>query len=338
MTTPAQPRISLIATVLNEGASIDRLLDSLAMQTHVPDEIIIVDGGSSDDTVTRMVSWAKALPLTVIEAPGCNISQGRNRAIEQVSGDILVITDAGVRLANDWLEMLVKPILSDPSVGVAAGFFRADPHTVFEAAMGATVLPLDHEIDAKTFLPSSRSVALRTALARQVNGYPEWLDYCEDLIFDLRLKLLNAKFAFVPSAVVDFRPRGGLRAFFKQYYLYARGDGKADLWRKRHAIRYLTYLVALPALLYLALQVHPVFWLLLLIGGLIYIWQPLRRLPTIMQRSPRQGVLAWLYAIILIPIIRIVGDVAKMIGYPVGWRWRLANHPPDWHQVRSSQL
>ena len=35
---------------------------------------------------------------------------------------------------------------------------------------------------------------------------------------------------------------------FVQYYRYARGDGKADLWRKRHAIRYATYLVALPAL------------------------------------------------------------------------------------------
>jgi len=26
---------------------------------------------------------------------------------------------------------------------------------------------------------------------------------------------------------------------------------------------------------------------------------------------------------LLIPVIRVVGDVAKMLGYPVGWRWRL---------------
>jgi hypothetical protein len=32
---------------------------------------------------------------------------------------------------------------------------------------------------------------------------------------------------------------------------------------------------------------------------------------------------AKLYAIALVPLIRVVGDVAKMIGYPAGWMWRL---------------
>ncbi|QPC83520.1 glycosyltransferase [Phototrophicus methaneseepsis] len=326
-------RISLIATVLNEGESIDRLLASIAAQTRQPDEIIIVDGGSHDDTVARLQSHTDTLPLTALQAPGCNISQGRNTALEHVTGDILVVTDAGVRLANDWLEVLVQPLLDDPALGVAAGFFEADPYTVFEAAMGATVLPLADEIDSATFLPSSRSIALRTALARQVQGYPAWLDYCEDLIFDLRLKLLKVPFAFVREAVAHFQPRGSLRAFYKQYYLYARGDGKADLWRKRHAIRYITYLVALPLGLYLSLFVHPAFWLLLLLGGIVYLRQPYRRLPTAMQRAPRRDIAAWAYAIALIPIIRVVGDVAKMIGYPAGWRWRLANNPPDWRAV-----
>jgi glycosyltransferase involved in cell wall biosynthesis len=325
--------ISLIATVLNEGESIDRLLASIAAQSRQPDEIIIVDGGSTDDTVTRMRAHAQQMPLTVLEAPGCNISEGRNVAIERVRGDVLVVTDAGVRLADDWLEKLVQPLLDDPNLGVAAGFFQADPHTVFEAAMGATVLPLADEIDAATFLPSSRSLALRTSLAKQISGYPEWLDYCEDLVFDLRLKLLDTPFAFVPRAVAHFRPRGSLRSFYKQYYLYARGDGKADLWRKRHAIRYITYLVALPLLLALGLIVHPVLWSLLLIGGVVYLRQPYRRLPTAMQYAPRHDAVAWLYAIALVPVIRIVGDVAKMHGYPVGWRWRLKNNPPDWRAV-----
>ncbi|MFN8376809.1 MAG: glycosyltransferase [Anaerolineae bacterium] len=43
--------ITLITTVLNEGDNIRRLLDSLRTQTRQPDEIVIVDGGSRDDTV-----------------------------------------------------------------------------------------------------------------------------------------------------------------------------------------------------------------------------------------------------------------------------------------------
>jgi len=32
-------------------------------------------------------------------------------------------------------------------------------------------------------------------------------------------------------------------------------------------------------------------------------------------------------------VIRVVGDLAKMHGYPAGLRWRSQQHPPDWQQV-----
>ena len=133
-----------------------------------------------------------------------------------------------------------------------------DPQTPFEIAMGATVLPTLAEVDPATFLPSSRSVAFTKTAWAAAGGYPEWLDYCEDLIFDFRLREVAGPFGWAPDAVAHFRPRGSLAAFFKQYYRYARGDGKADLWRKRHAIRYATYLVALPGLLALAVVHSPV--------------------------------------------------------------------------------
>ena len=40
-----------------------------------------------------------------------------------------------------------------------------------------------------------------------------------------------------------------------------------------------------------------------------------------------------LRAIAFVPLIRVAGDVAKMIGYPVGLWWRLKNRPPDWREV-----
>lgn len=309
-------RVSLCLTVLNEAGSIDELLESVVAQTRQPDEVIIVDGGSRDDTVERLRAYADRLPLHVLVAPG-TISVGRNAAIGAATGDVIAVTDAGVRLAPRWLADLVAAI--DRGADVAAGFFLPDPRTTFEVAMGATVLPEAREIDPARFLPSSRSIAFRRVVWEQVGGYPEWLDYCEDLVFDVAYRRAGFRQAWVPSAVASFRPRGSLRAFWLQYFRYARGDGKADLWRKRHAIRYLTYGVAAPALL-LAGWRFPLAWMLLLAGFLAYLWTPLRRYR---RQSAHLPTSERLRGVLWVPVIRVVGDLAKMAGYPVGVGWRL---------------
>jgi glycosyltransferase involved in cell wall biosynthesis len=330
-TRESEVKVSVIATVFNEGVSILRLLDSLAEQTRPPNEVVIVDGGSSDDTVAVMRAYDSEgrLPLRVLVEPGANISRGRNVAIAAASGDVIASTDAGVWLSPDWLAELIAPFESENPPQVVAGFFVPDPHSVFETAMAATVLPTLTDINPDHFLPSSRSVAFSRSAWEASGGYPEWLDYCEDLIFDFHLRALFHPFAFAPQAVAHFRPRSSLRSFFKQYYLYARGDGKADLWRKRHAIRYLTYLVAAPLLLIMGWRVSPWWWGVgagLGLGGMLV--TPYRRL------WPMLRALGWrerLQAVLWVPIIRVAGDIAKMIGYPVGWLWRIQHvpHLPD---------
>jgi hypothetical protein len=71
---------------------------------------------------------------------------------------------------------------------------------------------------------------------------------------------------------------------------------------------------------------------------LVYVRQPYRRLRTVLREAAemnhlRVTLLSNLYAIALVPVIRIVGDIAKMIGYPIGWVWRLKNNPPDWRKL-----
>ena len=319
---PPPRTAAIVATVLNEGESIRELMESLVAQTRAPDEVVFVDGGSADNTIAVIQSYADRLPLRVLVREGANISRGRNEAIQAATSEIIAATDAGVRLGSAWLETLVKPFACSPgadSPGVVCGFFLADPRTPFETALGATILPHESEIDSATFLPSSRSVAfLRSAWAKW--PYPEWLDYCEDLVFDIGLKELGYAFDFQPSALARFRPRASFRSFFKQYHRYARGDGKADLWRRRHLARYSTYLLAGPAILALSIWSSPAWLLLLAAGAYVYLRAPYRRLVPALRQLPA---LDRLQAVTLVPAIRVVGDVAKMIGYPVGllWRW-----------------
>jgi glycosyltransferase involved in cell wall biosynthesis len=323
-------QVTLIFTVLNEAASLPRLLDSLAVQSRPPDEIIVCDGGSRDATVA-ILRAEKRFAVRVIESPGANISRGRNLAIAQATREVIACTDAGVRLDPHWLEHLTCRFLTvDPSAIAVrptwvGGFFLPDTHTPFEIAMGATVLPQVRDIRPDKFLPSSRSVAFLKSAWEQIGGYPEWLDYCEDLVFDFAMRRAFGQCAFAPDALVYFRPRPALRSFFRQYYLYARGDGKAGLWLKRHLVRYGTYLVGLPLIL-CGFGLAPgwlarlVFVALLLFGGWVYTRAPYRRL---VETWGSLAVADKLRAVLLVPVIRVVGDVAKMIGYPAGVWWRL---------------
>lgn len=319
--------VSLVCTVLNEAASIDDLMRSIAAQTVRPREVIVVDGGSRDGTQAHIEWWHGRLgcPLRLIERDGATIATGRNVGIAAARAPIVAVTDAGVRLDAHWLECLCAPF-DHPSVSICGGFFVPDARTPFEVAMGATVLPAREDINPATFLPSSRSVAFRKEAWSAVDGYPEWLDYCEDLVFDLSLRDRGLSIAFAQEAVVHFRPRGTLRAFWRQYFRYARGDGKADLWRKRHAVRYATY-ASLVMLVVLGKRSRWL-WPVALAGSGMYVRRPYQRLAAAL---PSLAPVQRLTAVIAVPIIRAVGDVAKMCGYPVGVLWRIRHHGLHWN-------
>jgi glycosyltransferase involved in cell wall biosynthesis len=316
-------RVSVVITVLNEANGLQGLLDSLSGQTRSPDEVVVCDGGSTDGTLALLEAEAR-LNLRIVQRPGANISQGRNAAIEASTGEVIAVTDAGVRLSPEWLERITAPF-EQPGTQTVAGFFLPAPESVFETAMGATVLPELQEISPARFLPSSRSVAFRKRAFEAVGGYPEWLDYCEDLILDFRLRDLYGPFVFAPKAVVHFRPRSNLRAFFLQYYRYARGDGKAGLWRRRHTARYLTYMVGVPLIALAGALFTPWLWLLYVVGAAAMFGAGWRRLVRVWEDlNLRQKIVGLLW----VPVIRITGDIAKMIGYPAGVWWR-RKHRPD---------
>lgn len=323
--TSDRPPVSLIATVLNEGASIDQLLASIERQTRRPDEIVIVDGGSTDGTLEVLQRAAdRDSAVRVLSLPGSNISQGRNAAVKAARHDVLLVTDAGVVLHDNWAERLCALLLEQPDIDMVGGFFRSAPKSVFEWALGATTLPLEDEIDRETFMPSHRSVAYRRSAWERVGGYPEWLDHCEDLLFDMRLRELGGRIAFEPAATVEFQPRSSARAFFNQYFHYARGDGQARILLTRHALRYAVYGGALSAAM-LAARNPALVPIIATPGALLaaaYCLTPWRRLG---RSQSTQSAFQLAAAALLVPALRLTGDAAKMLGFPVG----LARSRPD---------
>jgi glycosyltransferase involved in cell wall biosynthesis len=65
--------VSLISTVKNEVSNVDKLINSILTQTFFPNEIIIVDAGSTDGTLEKLLEWGKKLnSLKVLKVPECN--------------------------------------------------------------------------------------------------------------------------------------------------------------------------------------------------------------------------------------------------------------------------
>jgi cellulose synthase/poly-beta-1,6-N-acetylglucosamine synthase-like glycosyltransferase len=161
-------------------------------------------------------------------------------------------------------------------------------------------------------------VAFRRSVWESLGGYPEWLDYCEDLLFDMRLRARGYRVAFEARALVAFRPRSSLKAFALQYFRYARGDGKAGILTKRHLIRYATYLVAALVPVTTGRLKVPVFAAASM-AAIAYCGGPWRRLKRTQGGRPAGQLLM---AMALVPWLRLTGDLAKMLGFPVGVRYR----------------
>ncbi len=299
---------ALITTCYQESAAIGSFLDAVLAQTRRPDQIIIVDAGSTDGTLDQIRDRiASGAPITLLVEPGANRSRGRNRGLETSSADLAALTDVGSRPRPDWFERIIAPLEADRVVDVVAGYYLADPETLWEAAVAAATVPAASEVNPDSFLPSARSVAFRRSAWERAGGYPEWAWHNEDTPFDLALKASGARFVFQPAAVVEWRPQASLRRLFVQFYRYARGDAQARLWFHHYTKACLVTAVTV------ALVVSGALWRPALIGlpafGVLY-W--LRHLLRARHRSHS------LAATALAPIANGLVDLAHVAGYSRG--------------------
>ena len=103
VTTEEVSKLSVIIPTLNEERYVGTLLSDLASQSRKPDEVIVVDAGSADDTVPVVRRFPFARLLEGRPPVAC----GRNLGGRSATGDVLIFLDADVRLSESFLDNLL---------------------------------------------------------------------------------------------------------------------------------------------------------------------------------------------------------------------------------------
>ena len=230
------PGTALIATVFQEGQGIRRWLDALAAQTVAPEEIVIVDGESTDDTLAQIAGypWPAGFPKPRIVVQRCNIAAGRNLAVRSTAQPLIISSDAGSLPETRWLEKMTAPLARDPGIDVVGGrsvyLLLNDFQQRLAPYLGSPVKETSDNV-----MPSSRCIAFRREAWEAVGGYPEWLTLtAEDALFNHNLRAAGLRFYYEPEAVVAWEARPDLESFLKMIHQYGFGWAEARFDASQH--------------------------------------------------------------------------------------------------------
>ncbi len=346
--------VSFITTVFNEQDSICGFLESLLCQDVLPSEIVVVDGGSTDRTFEAAAGFfkekAKDMDLTIesilsgnikhvsktgpgkktsaikvklIKKAGANIPAGRNTAIENSSGEVICVSDAGCLLDENWVEQISGYHREDPA-DIIGGMNYPLCKNFLQKCLAACIMPAAGEVDPENYMPSSRNLSFKRKAWAEAGGYPEYMDHGEDMKFNFKLRDKGNIIRFNPGAIVHWEMREGFVQIFKQFFRYAKGDAVGRMYPFRHLIRFASILI-FSAIIFAALYFN--LWILAVLIPLfaIYVFKSYRRLAGSRREaeSCRFHGFGRISSIIFIPLLLIYIDLAKICGYIFGLSKRI---------------
>jgi rSAM/selenodomain-associated transferase 2 len=184
------PSISIIIPTLNEAQNLPRTLSTL--QTIPSVELIVVDGGSVDDTVSVAESWG----IKVIRSPVSGRANQMNLGAAMAQGDILLFLHADTCLP-DRFDDLVRQTLMQPKVIGGAFELAIDGQTTGVRLVEWGVKMRSHFCQMPY---GDQALFMSANTFRAIGGFPP-LPIMEDFELVRRLKR-QGRIAIVPKAVL----------------------------------------------------------------------------------------------------------------------------------------
>lgn len=209
-------KTSLIISTYNWPGALAVCLDSVKKQSQLPDEIIIADDGSREETASLIKKVANEISVPVKHVwqkdEGFRLAKIRNKAIAEATGDYIIQIDGDVFLHKNFIQDFIA--ISRPEhciLGSRVSLGERLSHKIIKAGVGKRIFPwtkgihrkparalylkLGRLISSKYKLDKSKGFGCAMGFWRddfiEVNGYDERFEGwgCEDR--DLLMRFLN---------------------------------------------------------------------------------------------------------------------------------------------------
>ncbi|MCX7606797.1 MAG: glycosyltransferase [Bacteroidia bacterium] len=222
--------VTVIIPARNEAENVARLIESLKNQNKPPQEIIVVDAGSTDNTA----EVARGAGARVIRVDKAYPGQARNIGIVHAHYDILAFWDASMWVAPHTLSALVEPLLSGEA-DLVQGTLDIRPKTVASQLFFLVLHPpYSRSLPEGVFLqtPPVACTALRKVLWEKVGGFKPWRAR-EDSDFRQRVESIGIRTLLCTHALTIWEPAERTFPLLRKIKTYGRHNllsGKPQAW------------------------------------------------------------------------------------------------------------
>lgn len=217
MNTGRNAKIAVVMVNWNSGRFLRNCLSALECQTLIPDQVIVVDNASTDNSLPGEHEFQ--LPIEIVRlSKNTGFSFANNKAVEVLAEGIdwIVLLNADTRPEQDWLANLLKGANNNPSFDFfASTLLSMEEPTIYDGTgdrlfySGLAKRHRYREIvksdlgNSEVFAPCAAAAMYRASVFRQVGGFDnQYFCYFEDVDLAFRLRLRGLRCLWVSNATV----------------------------------------------------------------------------------------------------------------------------------------
>jgi glycosyltransferase involved in cell wall biosynthesis len=204
---PLSHLVSVVIPCYNQARFLGQAIESVHAQTHPFFEIVVVDDGSTDDTVAVANRYSA---VRCISQPNQGQGAARNAGLNYATGDSVVFLDSDDRLLPHALDSGLRCLTAHPEAAFVAGrCVSIDAHGVQQKTRQDPIVERDHYLRllANNYIWTPGTVMFRTDVVRRVGGFKRTVSGAED--YDLYLRIARHHRIWCHDEIVtEYRQHG----------------------------------------------------------------------------------------------------------------------------------